>query len=250
MNEDPGSRATAIDFSRSSVARYIQLATLFRQRIQSGRWPVGTRLPTVAQLADEYGVARATIRQALALLTQDNLIESQRAKGTFVTGTPDLQVMCEVNTDWSGLSRSTADTSIEIVSMEANTRPPKFPDGAGKPAKSYRHFRRIHSRFDTPYLLGDVYLDEEVYRRVPKDVFETKGTPQIVSEVPGLTIADASQVLTIGTADVETAELLNLPINAPIARIARSATSADGTVIFVGEGLYRGDMVRLQIKLK
>jgi GntR family transcriptional regulator len=68
--------------------------------------------------------------------------------------------------------------------------------------------------------------------------------------VPGLKIADATQVLTIDTADVETAELLNIPINAPIARITRTATSGDGTVIFVGEGLYRGDIIRLQIKLK
>ena len=250
MNKPTSKVVSPIDFSRSSVARYIQLATLFRQRIQSGRWPVGTRLPTVAQLADEYGVARATIRQALALLTNEKLIESHRAKGTFVTGSPELQVLCEVETDWSGLSRATEDTDIEIISMEADTHPPKFPDAAGKPAKSYRHFRRRHSRFDTPYLLGDIYLDEDVYRRVPKEVFETKGTPQVLSELPGLKITDATQVLTIIMADVETAELLNIPINAPIARITRTATDANGIAIFVGDGLYRGDIIRLQLKLK
>jgi len=72
------------DLNRSPVARYIQLATLFRNRISSGEWPVSSRIPNVDELAAEFVVARGTMREALGLLEQEGLLERLRAKGTFV----------------------------------------------------------------------------------------------------------------------------------------------------------------------
>ena len=89
-----------------------------------------------------------------------------------------------------------------------------------------------------------------VYRRIPRKLFNTLGSPQLLARVPGLQITDARQILTISTADVETAELLDIPLNAPLARIYRTATSADGTLVWFGEALYRGDLVRLDLKLR
>ena len=63
-------------------------------------------------------------------------------------------------------------------------------------------------------------------------------------------IADARQTLTIGTADVETAERLDVPLNAPVAFVYRSVVSREGCLVFIGEGIYRGDMVRIDMKLK
>ena len=44
-------RKPAVDLDRSVVARYIQLASLFRRRIQAGQWQVGEQIPTVEELA-------------------------------------------------------------------------------------------------------------------------------------------------------------------------------------------------------
>ena len=44
-----------VDLNRSTVSRYIQLSTLFRRRIESGVWRPGHRIPTVDELAAEYG---------------------------------------------------------------------------------------------------------------------------------------------------------------------------------------------------
>src|SRR6516164_10479463 len=104
------------DLNRSAVARYIQLAMLFRARIEQGLWKVGQQIPTVDQLALECGVARATIRQALDQLERDGLIERFRAKGTFVRAGAGERLWCEVETDWSGLLRSREDAQIEILS--------------------------------------------------------------------------------------------------------------------------------------
>jgi DNA-binding LacI/PurR family transcriptional regulator len=65
-----------------------QLTTYFRERILDGRLPTGTRLPTDGELAVEYQLSRDTVRQALALLVNEGLIERVQGRGTFVGQLP------------------------------------------------------------------------------------------------------------------------------------------------------------------
>ena len=44
------------------VSRYKQLATLFRRHISTGHWKVGEQIPTIEELAESHGVARANNR--------------------------------------------------------------------------------------------------------------------------------------------------------------------------------------------
>ncbi len=242
--------ATRVDFSRTGIARYIQLASLFRRRIESGLWAQGRQIPIVDDLAAECGVARATIRHALGILENERLIERYRAKGTFVLERPQSQIWCEVATDWSGLLMSRKDAVIEVLSDERGQQPPHVPHPIGDLAPSYRRLRRRHSRLGAAFLLADLYIDERLSRRIPKKDLVSKTALRLVSEIPGLKIKDARQTLTIGTADVETAERLDTALNAPIAILHRSVVDRAGCLVFTGEGIYRGDAVRIDMKLK
>src|SRR3546814_13956645 len=99
----------------------MRLATLFRRRIEAGQWPLGSQIPTVDRLADECGVARATIRQALDLLQGEGLIERHRGKGTFVRRHPTEALWCAVATDWSGLLRPSHAARLEPLDANAET---------------------------------------------------------------------------------------------------------------------------------
>lgn len=61
-----------------------QLTSYFRERILDGRLAVGVRLPTDGELATEYELSRDVVRQALALLVDEGLIERIQGRGTFV----------------------------------------------------------------------------------------------------------------------------------------------------------------------
>lgn len=239
-----------VDLSRSTVSRYIQLATLFRRRIEAGVWGSGRRIPTVDELAAEYGVARATIRQALDQIEADGLIERYRAKGTFVRHVPAERLWCEVQTDWGGLLRSREGAEIEILGMSGGAAPPAIPEGLGDAAPAYQHLRRRHSRRGQAFLLADVYLDERLWPRVDPADLTRKTALSLVASLPGVTIADARQTLTIGSADVEVAERLGMPLNAPVAHVSRAAVDETGTVVLVADGTYRGDLVRIDVSLR
>ncbi|WP_432974535.1 GntR family transcriptional regulator [Dactylosporangium sp. CA-233914] len=67
---------------RSAQPHYRRIAAELRELIESGELAVGTRLPSEAALAERYGVARGTARQALAAL-QDVTV-SVHGKGRYV----------------------------------------------------------------------------------------------------------------------------------------------------------------------
>jgi hypothetical protein len=51
-----------------------EIADILRERIRAGDLKAGDRLPTQAELADEFGVERGTVRQALRALQEDGLL--------------------------------------------------------------------------------------------------------------------------------------------------------------------------------
>ncbi|MGY6020615.1 FadR/GntR family transcriptional regulator [Streptomyces spinosirectus] len=58
-----------------------EIADILRERIRTGDLKAGDRLPTQAELADEFGVERGTVRQALRALQEDGLL-SNVSKGS------------------------------------------------------------------------------------------------------------------------------------------------------------------------
>jgi GntR family transcriptional repressor for pyruvate dehydrogenase complex len=58
-----------------------QVADQLRELIVTGMFDPGQRLPTEAVLADEFGVSRATVREALRLLSAQNLVRTARGAG-------------------------------------------------------------------------------------------------------------------------------------------------------------------------
>jgi GntR family transcriptional regulator len=250
MNQSTRRRPSPPDLDSSAVPRYVQLASLFRGRIGSGTWPVGAQIPTVEQLVVECGVARATIRQALGQLEDEGLIERQRAKGTFVMRSPQEQLWCEVRTDWSGLLMSREGATIEVLQETRDARPPSIPAAIGELAPSYRHLRRRHSRSEQPFLLADIYVDEQVARKISKTAYETKTALKLIADAPGVEIADARQILTVGSADIEMAQQLQMHLNQPVVFVQRIAVAKGGRVVLIANGAYRGDIVHIDMRLK
>ena len=109
--------------------------------------------------------------------------------------------------------------------------------------------RRVHHRDGQPYCVINIYLDEKIFRRNPKR-FRTEVVIPLLTSMPRLKIAEAHQVLTISAADIEVAQLLRLPVNAPVAEVRRVFKDDKGIVIYVAHATYRGDAIRLEMDLK
>ncbi|MET8131459.1 GntR family transcriptional regulator [Streptomyces sp. NPDC005251] len=65
-------------------ALYQQVAAAIREAILSGEFEPGAPLPSEAQLIERYKVSRPTVRNAVAALRAEGLIDVQHGKGSFV----------------------------------------------------------------------------------------------------------------------------------------------------------------------
>lgn len=65
-------------------AVFRQLADLLRDQISSGTLGPGDPLPSELRLAQEYGLSRTSVRQAIAILRTEGLVNVERPRGTFV----------------------------------------------------------------------------------------------------------------------------------------------------------------------
>jgi GntR family transcriptional regulator len=73
-----------VALKRSTMPLYHQLRELLGEKIESGEWESGYRLPGENDLALEFGVSRATVRQAMQLLENQGLVERVQGRGTYV----------------------------------------------------------------------------------------------------------------------------------------------------------------------
>ncbi|MFC9898545.1 GntR family transcriptional regulator [Nocardia sp. NPDC127579] len=85
------------------MAQYHDIADRLRERIQSGEFPIGAKLPSISELQEQYAVhSLNTVRAAQQLLGEEGLIETRQGVGAFVTGTESLKTI-DVQTELAGL---------------------------------------------------------------------------------------------------------------------------------------------------
>lgn len=63
---------------------YRQVAGIIRGRIESGAIPPNRPVPSVAQLVQEFGIARGTAIKVLDLLRAEGLVRTVPGRGTYV----------------------------------------------------------------------------------------------------------------------------------------------------------------------
>jgi GntR family transcriptional regulator, transcriptional repressor for pyruvate dehydrogenase complex len=93
---------------RRSRSLAIDLVMSLENRIKSGSYPVGTRMPTESEIMMEFGVSRTVVREAISRLQQARLVVTQQGIGSFVSEPP---------TDERGFSISSTEiaTIFDIV---------------------------------------------------------------------------------------------------------------------------------------
>ncbi|WP_275785889.1 FadR/GntR family transcriptional regulator [Pararhizobium gei] len=62
----------------------MRLGETLRRAIAAGQFPPGTKLPSEARLSEAHGVSRTVVREAIAALRADGLVEAKQGAGVFV----------------------------------------------------------------------------------------------------------------------------------------------------------------------
>jgi DNA-binding FadR family transcriptional regulator len=102
------------EYRRSTSGASEEIAALIRRWLEEQQLQPGERIGTEQEMADEFGVSRPTLREALRLLSASHLIRVGRGRtgGIFVASTPS-----------EGMSRNVSESialmlAAESISME------------------------------------------------------------------------------------------------------------------------------------
>lgn len=69
-----------------------QVIGQLRLLIESGEWPVGTKIPAEPLLVSTLGVGRNTVREAVRALVHSGMLEPRQGDGTYVLADDDLGI--------------------------------------------------------------------------------------------------------------------------------------------------------------
>lgn len=237
-------------FVSDEVPLYYQLGTVLRDMILSGHFAPGEQLATEAELVEEYNVSRITVRQALKLLENEQLIRREVGRGTFVADaiqpTPALRMDGTLD-DLISLGMATSVKLLELRRIEATQ---KDADALQiEPGETLVRCMRVRYYHREPYSLIVNLLPLEVGEGLTKSYLRKGSILQYIEQDQGIHLRDADQSVQAVLADATLAKLLDTRIGAPMLFVHRVVFSEEGQPVEHVRTYYRGDFYALSVHL-
>lgn len=115
-----------MDFHHESEFIYQKIAQDLIEQIEQDNYQLGERLPSENKLASQYGVHRLTIRQAIAILIEKNLVYRKQGSGTFIKENK-LDYSLDSNTNFTeSLFNLGHLPCLKIISSKVISAPPEI----------------------------------------------------------------------------------------------------------------------------
>lgn len=214
-------------------SRYGWLAASLRARITQGEWVPGTALPAEAALAREHGVALGTLRQALALLVAEGLLERRHGRGTFVRAGLGGASMLRFFRFRHGEELHAAPQS-RILRRQVMLADTETAEALGLPAgASVLALQRLRSVDGQPCLLEQIWLPLPLFEPLAASdttVWDDLLYPMF-QRVCGVTIHRAEDQLSFGLLTAEQSALLQLEAGHPCVQVQRRAFDLAGRCV-------------------
>ena len=232
--------------SRAKGLLHTQIANAVSSAIEQGRFRVGDKLPPERELAEEFGVNRLTVRQALAELQSRHLIKRRtgRKGGTFIAEPVldyDLTTLVGFSEQVRRLGRvagAKVISATRVPSDAATSESLQLPAGAEVFA-----IERLRLADGVPVLLENSAFPAERFAGLLEDDLSGSiydALDHRFDARPRRALESFEPV----KANARIARLLGVTRGAPLLRIERTAFDVTGVPVEFARDLFRGDRTR------
>jgi GntR family transcriptional regulator len=243
-------KTTTLPGSRISVPLYGQVLGVLRQRIMDGIYAPGDQIQPEDQLATEFGVSRATVRQAVGELVAQGLVDRRQGRGTFVLPIDHHPYGQRFSGSLSDLiAETTRSKAIETDVSRKAAIPARIAESLGltEPvATIVRRTRAIEGKafaYTVNYLpprYADLISERELRRTSLMDLLLSKG----------VRLGSAQQLIRAEQADIEVCERLRMEFAAPVLYAERLVLAVDDDPVQFVKTWYRADLYEYRVNLK
>ncbi|KJQ53968.1 GntR family transcriptional regulator [Microbacterium sp. SA39] len=227
-------------------AVYTQIADELRTQIAGGALRPGDDVPTEAELAEKWHTSRGPIRNALAALRSEGLIETSRGRPARVVARKANQAV-DVSVPFTRWARELGVTPGAQTQELSLRRAGDMASALGvEPDDTIVSVVRLRLLDGRPTMLERLAYTEVVGRRLFEvDLNEVSITEHLASV--GHPIVDLQHVIDAVAADDQDAALLRVPRGTPILRLSRTSRDADGKIFEASEDRYLSEVVRFTV---
>lgn len=230
------------------VPLYGQVLGVIRQRIYEGYYPPNSQLQPEDQLAAEFGVSRATIRQAVSELLKEGLVDRKQGKGTFVLPTLPYS---------QRFHGSLADVMAEALgSKSVNTEiehgvqiPAHIAEALRLEEPRATVVRRNRAVKDQVFAYTTNYLPNEYGRLVTSAELRKVGMIALLAS-KGVRFGGAQQIIRAEQADIEICERLQMDLAAPVLYAERLVVDVEDKPVQFVRTWYRADLFAYRVNLR
>jgi GntR family transcriptional regulator len=202
---------------------HISIRDDLRIRLTSGEWSAGQRLPSEAELASWYGVARMTVRQAIGALASEGILVRRQGLGTFAAERLPARHAGWLQSYTEEMREQGHDVQTTLVSASV-----VHPPGPAREALQLGEgaatilVRRVRTVDDRPLVLQASWLPHARFAGLDAAPL-LDGSLYAMLEGPyGVRIVRARQVFAAAAVEESDAQLLGLRANDPVLRIVRT----------------------------
>lgn len=233
----------------SPLPMYVQIAASLRSMIQSGVLAPGSLLPSEKQLCDTFGVSRMTLRQAYDVLDREELLRSQRGRGTQVLPPRMRKEQQQMRSFTEEIRSRGGKPKSKILRFESTDPTPasrqnlQLPDGQ----HVYR-IERIRFNDTTPLAIEKVEIpcflcpDLDKYDLLGHSLYE------ILEREFKLRLDHCTETISAAMPSREERELLELPKGVAVLRIERKTLTINDTPAELAVTTYRGDLYQAVVR--
>ncbi|MGH3352717.1 MAG: GntR family transcriptional regulator [Nocardioides sp.] len=206
--------------------------------------PVGAALPPERQLAERWGVARMTVRQAIASLVQEGLVRTVHGRGNL-RAPAQIPLRVRLGSFADALREHALEPSTRLLECAEDVQPPP-PVQEFLPHQSLVRIERIRFGNDVPFALERAWLPADLVAGA--DEAALTGSLYSILEDRGVLPDLGEESVRADLPTLEEARLLDAAGSRPVLRLLRRASSG-GRPVEYAEAVLPADRHELWFPL-
>lgn len=223
-----------------AVLKYEEIAESLRARIASGGIAPGETIPSGRELAEQWGVSRATAIKAVDMLRNDGVVVAKQGTGFVVTETP---VARPAGMRRAGSARILGGMPFVRIGEPDWAEPPAriaVALGISPGVKALRRVRVLQLPDGTPHSCVEAWFPPTIAEAAPRLVGAApiaEGTTRYVRRQTGRIPTAGVDVTTVRLATDTEAERLGVQAGGPVAVLLHTAHDEQGHPLVCEEGV-------------
>ncbi|MDU7339601.1 GntR family transcriptional regulator [Enterobacter sp.] len=220
---------------------YRQIADALREKISAGELKPGDALPTESSLQEAFNVSRVTVRQALKLLTEEQIVESIQGSGTYVKEERVNYDIYQLTGFYEKLADRNVDTHSEVSIFEVLKADAKLAEKLNlSHDDKVWHVKRVRFIKQKPVNLEETWMPLALFPDLTWEVMENSKY-HYVEQIKKLVIDRSEQELLPIMPSEEAIAALSLDPAKPILEKVSRGFLKDGRVFEYSRNVFNTD---------